>query len=150
MSDSKPEVLLQIARRPAVTVPPDLSVQEAAQRMAEKPVGAAAVIDEGRLVGIVTERDVLLKVAAPGREAAAVRVREVMSENVESVSVNDRPGDALRRMTKLHIRHLPVVDDCGQVLGIVSIRHLLQHRLDKLATELDTLESFLAADGPGG
>ncbi|MCE4627970.1 MAG: CBS domain-containing protein [Desulfurococcales archaeon] len=108
-----------------VTVTPDETVYEAAVKMAELGVGALPVIDEeGRLVGIFTERDLLVRVVAKGLDPTKIRVGEVMTPNPVTVGPDEPVEEALRLMAKIRARHLPVVDEKGRLVGIVSIRDL--------------------------
>jgi len=142
--------ILEISHVPPATVSKDATALEAVAVMVDKNVGAVAVVEGGNLRGIFTERDLMAKVIHPGLDPAAVAVADVMTTQVEALTIYCREGDALRTMSRGHFRHMPVCDGDGKVLGVLSLRNLLQHRLDTLADELDSLESFLSADGPGG
>ncbi len=73
-----------------------------------------------------------------------------MTSTVERVKADSDGGDALALMVKQHIRHLPVVDQSGKLVGLLSIRNLLQHHVEDLADQLNSLEAYFSADGPGG
>ena len=118
--------------------------------MVENQVGATAVVERGILRGIFTERDLMVKVVAQGKDPRLTLVSAVMTTEVEPLTREASPGEALRIMTRRHFRHMPVCDTNGQVLGMLSVRNLLHHHIENLATELDSLEAFLTADGPGG
>src|ERR1035441_5915622 len=114
------------------------SVEDAVGTMLDKDVGAVAVIDEqGIVAGMFTERDVLAKFALSGRNAKTTPVRELMSPMVEMATDETTPAEAFRVMLERHYRHLPVVDARGKVLGILSIRNILEARIDDLLAELD-------------
>jgi CBS domain-containing protein len=118
------------------------SVEDAVNTMLEKDVGAVAVIDEQSIVaGMFTERDVLAKFALSGRDAKATPVRELMSPMVEMATDDTTAAEALKVMLERHYRHLPVVDARGKVLGILSIRNILEARIDDLLDELDSKTS---------
>ncbi|HEY4932008.1 MAG TPA: CBS domain-containing protein [Terriglobales bacterium] len=118
------------------------SVEDAVNTMLEKDVGAVAVIDEqGIVAGMFTERDVLAKFALSGRDAKATPVRELMSPMVEMATDDTTAAEALKVMLERHYRHLPVVDARGKVLGILSIRNILEARIDDLLDELDSKTS---------
>ena len=120
------------------TVSVGATVQEAVQTMIDKTVGAVAVIDdEGIVAGMFTERDVLAKFALSGRDARTTPVREMMSSIVEMATEETTPGEALAVMLERHYRHMPVVDERGKVLGVCSIRNILEARVDDLLAELD-------------
>ena len=115
------------------------TVEEAVGKMLERDVGAVAIIDEqGVVAGMFTERDVLAKFALSGRGAASTPVRELMSPMVEMATEETTPAEALSVMLERHYRHLPVVDDRGKVLGILSIRNILEARIDDLLAKLDS------------
>src|SRR5450755_5040475 len=121
------------------TVSLQATVADAINTMLEKQVGAVGVIDEqGVVAGMFTERDVLAKFALSGRDAKTTPVRELMSPMVEMATDENTPAEALKVMLERHYRHLPVVDEQGKVLGILSIRNILEARIDDLLAELDT------------
>jgi CBS domain-containing protein len=114
------------------------TVQDAIRTMLDKDVGAVAVTDEhGVVAGMFTERDVLGKFALSGRPAHATPVRELMSPMVEMATSETTAGEALQVMLERHYRHMPIVDEQGKVLGILSIRNILEARIDDLLAELD-------------
>jgi CBS domain-containing protein len=119
------------------------TVEEAIHVMLEKDVGAVGVIDEqGIVAGMFTERDILAKFALSGRDAKATPVRELMSPMVEMATEETTAAEAFKVMLERHYRHLPVVDDQGRVLGILSIRNILEARIDGLLEELDSRKVF--------
>src|ERR1022692_895214 len=121
------------------TVSLQATVDDAIQTMLEKQVGAVAVIDEhGVVAGMFTERDVLAKFALSGRDAAATPVRELMSPMVEMATEETTAAEAFKVMLERHYRHLPIVDDQGKVLGILSIRNILEARIDDLLDRKST------------
>jgi CBS domain-containing protein len=136
--------------RPA-TIRQEATVAEAIQVMLEKSVGAVAVIDaERRVAGIFTERDVLRKLALSGLDPHKTPVRQLMTTPVDMATVETTPGEAFEEMMSHHYRHLPIVDKDGRLLGLLSIRHLLQWRLEELGQQLDSMEQYVTNDSPGG
>jgi len=114
------------------------TVEDAVRTMMEKQVGAVAVIDEhGIVAGMFTERDVLVKFTLSGRDPETSLVRELMSPIVEMATQETTPAEALAVMLERHYRHMPIVDDHGKVLGICSIRNILEARVDDLLEQLD-------------
>ena len=113
--------------RTPVAVPPQTSVQEAMRTMLERNIGALLVVDvSGKLVGILSERDLLTKVAgelAPGEERP---VSDFMTTNPETVIASDSLAFALHKMDSGGYRHLPVLTE-GKVVGVVSVRDMLNH-----------------------
>ncbi len=118
---------------------------------ADHHVGAVAVVDsEYRVAGIFTERDVLRKMALSRTDPKTTSIRELMTTPVEMATRGTGAGEALTIMLERHFRHLPVADDNGKLLGILSIRNLLEWRVDDLSRELESLEQYVSNDGPGG
>jgi CBS domain-containing protein len=143
--------VLEFCDTEAAAVAPEASVAEAIRVMLERRVGAVAVIDsEKRVAGIFTERDVLRKVALSGQNPETTPVRVLMTTPVELATSETGPGEALITMVDRHFRHLPVVDPGGRLLGMLSIRNLLEWRIGDLSRELDALEQYVSNDGPGG
>lgn len=143
--------VLELCDSDVAAVPLEATVAQAVRLMLQRHVGAVAVIDsERRIAGIFTERDVLLKLALSGRDLDHTPVREMMTTPVELASAETTPGEALATMVERHFRHLPVADNDGRVMGMLSIRDLLQWRIDDLSQELDSLEQYVSNDGPGG
>jgi len=129
--------LLQWCDEGPATVSVLATVEDAIRVMMDKDVGAVAVIDEhGVVAGMFTERDVLAKFALSGRPANETPVREMMSPMVEMAIEETTAAEAFKVMLERHYRHLPVVDDDGKVLGILSIRNILEARIDDLLAEL--------------
>lgn len=102
----------------------DRTVHEAALVLSEKNIGALCVLAGGRLIGIFSERDILRKVVAAGRNSDAMKVAEAMTPDPRTVSVEASLADALSLMNDGHFRHLPVVDDDGEVIAMLSIRDI--------------------------
>lgn len=100
-------------------VPPDSTVTRAARLLAEENVGSLPVADGDELIGIVTDRDLVVKVLAAQLDADTVRVAEVCSGNVAVATPDEKLDDALRRMAKRQVRRLPVVED-GRLVGILA------------------------------
>ena len=142
--------VIRIAQVPPPTVTVDATVLEAVWSMQNARTGATAVLEGEKLVGIFSERDVMLRVVAAQRDAAATQVQKVMTSTVKSVFEDQDAGDALELMVANHVRHLPILDSQGSLTGLISIRNLLQHHVEELADQLNSLESYCLADGPGG
>src|SRR5437868_7178910 len=143
--------VLEMCDPEAAAVSVEASVADAVRLMLDRHVGAVAIIDsQSRVAGIFTERDMLRKMALSGDDPAKKPVRDVMTTPVELATLATGPGEALAIMLERHFRHLPVVDHDGKLLGMLSIRNVLQWRVDDLTQELDSLEQYVANDGPGG
>jgi CBS domain-containing protein len=141
---------MAILSRFVVTVSKTATVLDAIQAMAGAKVGSIAVVDGNILEGIFSERDVMLRVVAEGRDPKTTTVEEVMTSPVQTIQKRTTGEEALRIMVQNHIRHLPVVDETGQVQAMVSMRSLLEEQVEDLHQQLDSLESYITADGIGG
>ena len=143
--------VLELCDREPATVTLLASVADAVRTMLDHRVGAIAILDDqSRVAGIFSERDLMRKLALTGRDLEKIPVREVMTTPVELATGETGPGEALVTMVDRHFRHLPIVDNDGRLLGMLSIRDVLQWRIDDLSRELDSLEQYVLNDGPGG
>jgi CBS domain-containing protein len=145
--------LLKIAHAPAATVESGATVFDAVSVMARENVGAVAVVEENgksQLMGIFTERDVMLRVVQQERNPRQTPVREVMTSPVETASEETTAAEALTLMLERHLRHLPLVDGDGQLLAMLSIRNLLEDQVEDLKRTLNSLDQYLLNDSPGG
>ncbi len=142
--------LLKIAQVPPPVVGSGASVLEAVEVMAERGVGAVGVVDAGALHGIFTERDVMLRVVLKQRDPRTTKVSEVMTSPAETIDDDTTEEEALVHMLERHVRHFPIVAKDGGLKAMLSIRNVLEHRVDELARELHSLDQYLSNDGPGG
>lgn len=143
--------ILELCDREAAAVSLQASVADAVRSMLHHQVGAVAVLDEERRVaGVFSERDLLSKLALNWRDPETASVRDFMTTPVELATAETGPGEALVTMVDRHFRHLPIVDNDSRLLGMLSIRNVLQWRIDDLSQELDSLEQYVLNDGPGG
>lgn len=124
-----------IEDREPVAAPGNATVAEAARLMKEKQVGAVLVVEEGKLVGIFTERDALFRVVAECRDARATRLAEVMRQNPRTIHPDKSFADALHIMYEGGFRHVPVVED-GRPIGMISARDALGPELEDFIYEL--------------
>ena len=115
--------LLQDKVRKVSSVEPDKFAHEAIQLMADKKIGALPVLEAGKLVGIISERDYPGKAKVLDKPMQDVQVKEIMSSNVVHVSPDDTIEHCLELVTKNHVRHLPVLEN-DQIIGIISIGDL--------------------------
>lgn len=143
-------VIREIVSASPAVVSSSATVFEAVQAMTERRTGACVVIDDGKLRGLFTERDVMTKVVLKQLDPGKTRVGDVCTHQLITATPDMHEAKALRTMIEKHIRHLPVVDENGGFLGMLSLRKLLQHRVDELSLQLDSLHAFLAADALGG
>jgi len=142
--------LIRLGNKAPVTVGPAATVFAAAQAMVERNVGAATVVDGTRLLGIVTERDLMQRVIAADRDPRTTSVRDVMSSPALSIGLNTSVAEAAALMRDKHIRHLVVVDDSQIVVGILALRYVLYDMLDDMERNVGDLIGYLMIDSPGG
>jgi CBS domain-containing protein len=142
--------LLKLADVPSAEIGPDNSVLEAVALMSRARVGAVAVVEMAELRGIFTERDLMLRVVQQRRDPSYTKVREVMTAPVVTAYDKTSAGDAMDLMLGRHLRHLPIVGEGGQLLGMLSIRDLLNDKVEDLKRELNSLDQYMLNDGPGG
>jgi CBS domain-containing protein len=109
------------------TVEPGASVTEAAQKMRESEIGAILVVDDGQLRGLLTDRDIVVRVVAEKRDPDDVEVGEIASGDLQTLEPDASIDDALRTMREGKVRRLPVVED-GEPVGIVSLGDLAAER----------------------
>ena len=133
------------AKAPEIfAIGPDAPVVEAIRLMAEKRIGAVLVLEGGRLVGILSERDYARKIVLQGRSSADTPVRTIMTAQVITVGLDDSADHCMQIVTDHRIRHLPVVHN-GQVLGVVSIGDLVMAVIEDQQLELDQLQRYIAS-----
>jgi CBS domain-containing protein len=125
-------------------------VLQAVEAMTQNRTGACVVIDDGRLVGCFTERDVMSRVVSKKLDPAKVPIGEVCTKQLVTATPDMAEAVALRTMVERHIRHLPVVDGQGKFVGMLSLRRLLQERVDELSLQLEELHAYVTADALGG
>ena len=111
---------------------PHETVAAGVRRMAKNRIGALLVVKEGRLEGIFSERDLVQRVVAKGRDPEATTLGEVCSTDVATVGESADPATCARLIRDRGFRHLPVIDDDGRPVGVLSARDFLQHIADEL------------------
>ncbi len=142
--------LLQIAHVPAIQVAADSTVMEAIEASVPTKVGAVSVIEDGQIIGIFTERDVMIKVVYNRLNPESTLVRDVMTSPPITILPETEIGEVMKMMLEDHIRHLPISEDGETVLGMLSIRNVLQFLVEDLTDNLQHMEAYLGADNPGG
>lgn len=121
------------------------TVMEAAEFMARRRIGAVCVLDEeGKLIGVFSERDLLNRVVVPRRDPATLRLGEVTSELRAVIRCDETPHQALDRMDQIGSRHLPVVDGDDQWVGMLSMRDLLRVEVSEQGDELKLLHEYIS------
>ncbi len=129
--------------KPLTTVAPSDTVQMAIELMRDRDIGAVMVVDDKRLIGIFTERDCLHKVSSLGRNPREVLVREVMTKQVRFVTLDMEVSQGLALMTERYFRHLPVLDEQQNILGIVSIGDLVKAKISDQSFTIEQMERYI-------
>ena len=141
------EKILCQKHREIWSVSPDATVYDAIALMAEKNVGALLVIENERLVGIVSERDYSRKVMLCGKTSRNTIVREIMTTELTIAHPRETIEECLRFMTEKRIRHLPVIAD-GSLRGVISIGDLVKEVISAQNATLDQLRDYISGGYP--
>jgi CBS domain-containing protein len=136
--------VIEFAQRDVVTVRRDQSADELTTLLKKHGIGCAVVKDEGRPVGIVTDRDLVMGVLEPHRDPEEVTVEEIMTSDPETVHEDASVIETTELMARAAVRRLPVVDDVGAIVGIVALDDLLV----LLAEELRDIAGVVVAETP--
>ena len=126
---------------------PDATVYDAIALMAEKGIGALPVVSEGRLAGILSERDYARKVILKGKSSNETLVREIMTREVITVTPNHTVDECMRMMTNHRIRHLPVFE-ADDLVGIVSIGDLVKAVISSQGATINNLSNYIVGKYP--
>ena len=121
---------------------PDVTVFDALHALAKYGVGALMVLVNGKLVGVFSERDYTRKVALQGRNSREIKVSDIMTANVVTVSPKTGTRECMSVMSQHKIRHLPVVDG-GQVVGMISIRDLMDDIIAEHEKTIEHLRTYI-------
>ncbi len=124
------------------SVSPESSVFDALKLMAEKNCGALLVMVDGRLLGVLSERDYARKVILLGKSSHELSVRDIMSEKVVCVSPTQTVDDCMGLMSSKRIRHLPVLDG-GRIIGVLSVGDLVKAVIEMQQQTIQQLESYI-------
>ncbi|MGH3865446.1 MAG: CBS domain-containing protein [Pseudonocardiaceae bacterium] len=129
------------------TIQPWSTVAEAVHRLAGPPrIGALVVTgSDGQITGMITERDIVRGLERHGGQLLDRQVSDVMEQHVPVCSPQDSIDHVMLQMTRLRYRHLPVIDERGQLAGLVSIGDAVKHRIDELRLETDVLRDLYIA-----
>jgi CBS domain-containing protein len=130
------------------SVGPDDTVFRALEVMAERNVGALIVLESGRLVGVLSERDYARKVILRGLASRDVRVRDLMTQDVVTVGPDETVRGCMQRMTDGRFRHLPVLEG-GRIVGVVSIGDVVKAIMADQAFEIEQLQGYISGTTGG-
>jgi CBS domain-containing protein len=129
--------------REVFTIEPGANLAAAAKLLAEKRIGTVLILGaDRRLVGIISERDIVQALAARGVAALDETVSQTMTRKVETCTENETIGSIMERMTKGKFRHVPVVEQ-GRLVGIVSIGDVVKHRLQEMERESAAMRDYI-------
>ncbi|MDH4046044.1 MAG: CBS domain-containing protein [Gemmatimonadota bacterium] len=134
--------ILDVKGAEVVTCGPDDTVLDSARRMNEHGIGGVVVVDDGSVVGVFTERDVLRRVVAARRDPETTRLREVMSTPVITCALGTQIDECRAIVTARRVRHLPVVKD-GALCGLITSGDILAHQLREQQEAIDYLNSWV-------
>ena len=130
------------------TTRPEDSVYDAIRTMGEKNIGALVAIEDGEVIGVLSERDYSRKVVLQGRTSRDTRVGEILSRPAITVRSRDSIEKCMELMTGNRIRHLPVVDD-GRLVGLISIGDLVSWVMQSQRHTIQQLQGYISGDYPG-
>jgi CBS domain-containing protein len=130
-------------KRNMVSVAPDDTVFTALTLLAQFDIGALPVLDDGKLVGIFSERDYARKIILKGKASKDTPVREIMSEKIICVTLDETVEECMALMTQKHIRHLPVLGRKNEMLGIVSIGDLVKEVISEQKFTIEQLVHYI-------
>ncbi len=147
VSDPVESLLKQKASNVVSSVSPDQSVYEAIEKMAAQGIGAVLVVLDGKVIGILSERDYARKVILKGRSSKETPVREIMTSPVVFVTRQNTVDECMAIMTNRHFRHLPVVEE-GVAVGMVSIGDLVKWIISGHEETIRHLEGYISGKYP--
>ncbi len=136
------QAILAAKGRHVSTIGPDLTLAQAVSLLGEKRIGALPVVDNGQVLGILSERDLVYNLRDRGADVLQWPVSKVMTAPAITVDPFTSILTALAMMTRRRIRHLPVIEG-GELVGIVSIGDLVKHRMERIEEEAEAMRAYI-------
>jgi CBS domain-containing protein len=146
-AEAKVRTLLERKNAEVFTITQSRSVFEALEAMSEHGIGALVVVEEGRVVGMISERDYARKVILIGRSSRETTVREIMSWPARTVTPEQTVAECMALMTERRIRHLPVLE-AGRLVGIVSLGDLVKSIIADQGHRIEQYEKYISGSYP--
>ena len=140
------QILKSKADKAVHTINLSASVFDAVKLMADKNIGALVVVEDGKVVGVITERDYARKVVLMARASKDTPVRDIMTSKVIYVRPSQGSEECMALMTENRLRHLPVLDKGGKLVGLVSIGDLVKDVISEQKFMIEQLEHYIAGD----
>jgi CBS domain-containing protein len=135
-------------RPPPHVLHPDVSILDAAKFFRDHKFGGAPVLDGAKLVGFCSERDIVHRVIAEGRDPAAATVADVMSKKVTTATIDCTIEECEKKMRRAHVRHLPILDH-GTLVGCISLREVLRSELEEKELDVRCLDEYVRGTSCG-
>ena len=140
------EILKEKGDQAVHSIGPDASVYDAVALMAQKNIGALLVMEGERIVGMLSERDYARKVVLLARSSKDTRLREIMTPSVIYVRPHQSSEECMAVMTENRVRHLPVLDDEGRLVGLISIGDLVKGIISEQKFIIEQLQHYIAGE----
>lgn len=137
------DTILELKRPRLLWITPDMTVYEALRALAQYDVGGLVVLEGDRFAGMFTERDYARKIALVGKDSRATPVRDVMVADVPCVSPGQTMDECMALMTEQRVRHLPVLEGAGRVVGVISIGDVVKELMSAQRSTIEHLESYI-------
>ncbi|AKJ63317.1 CBS domain-containing protein [Kiritimatiella glycovorans] len=139
--------LLDSKGRDVLSVSADTPVYDALKEMEDRAMGSSLILEDGKLVGIITERDCTRKVVLEDKDIHQMKVRDIMSTDLATILPDESLEECMRLITANRIRHLPVVDENGEVGGVVSIGDVVKYLVTEKEFVIKNLENYITGTG---
>jgi CBS domain-containing protein len=131
------------------TIGPEQTVYDALKMMSDKNIGALPVLEGGRLIGVISERDYARKVILKEKSSLKTPVKEIMTEKVVTIQPEQTVSECMQLMTDKRVRHLPVLDEQGRLVGLISIGDVVKEIIGEQKTFIQDLMNYIEGRGYG-